>query len=122
MSRTQSVHPTEFRPDGWPLCPICKCDELYSLDLPATIETIVGCYRCGPVRIAKGESILKTDVDIAVENWHARASELEAKLASIREEFDAFVDFAEDVAHGHTGTLALQEAVDQYRARKQGRP
>lgn len=37
---------TEFRPDGWPLCPQCGDDELYSLANPATIATIQGCYRC----------------------------------------------------------------------------
>lgn len=36
----------EFREDGWPLCPICGEDELYSLAMPATIETISGCYSC----------------------------------------------------------------------------
>lgn len=35
------------RRDGWPLCPRCGEDELYSLATPATIETICGCYRCG---------------------------------------------------------------------------
>jgi len=29
------------------VCPICGDDELYSLAIPATVETIVGCYRCG---------------------------------------------------------------------------
>ena len=37
----------EHRADGWPLCPRCEEDELYSLDVPPTIPTIVGCYRCG---------------------------------------------------------------------------
>lgn len=41
----------ERRPDGWPLCPICEEDELYSLDAPATPETICGCYRCGPITV-----------------------------------------------------------------------
>lgn len=36
----------KFRSDGWPLCPVCGEDELYSLAVPATVETIVGCYRC----------------------------------------------------------------------------
>lgn len=36
------------REDGWPRCPLCGDDELYSLDLPASIGTIAGCYRCGP--------------------------------------------------------------------------
>ena len=38
---------TAHRSDGWPLCPSCGEDELYSLDEPATIESIVGCYLCG---------------------------------------------------------------------------
>lgn len=37
---------TEHRADGWPLCPRCGDDELYSLMVPATIETIAGCYAC----------------------------------------------------------------------------
>ena len=36
----------EFRDDGWPLCPQCGEDELWSPASPATIETISGCYRC----------------------------------------------------------------------------
>lgn len=43
MSATYVAH----RPDGWPLCPLCGEDELYSLAEPATIATIVGCYACG---------------------------------------------------------------------------
>jgi hypothetical protein len=37
----------QTRPDGWPLCPTCGEDELYSLAIQPTPETIVGCYRCG---------------------------------------------------------------------------
>lgn len=37
---------SEFREDGWPLCPVCGQDELYSLDIPATPQTIKGCYNC----------------------------------------------------------------------------
>ncbi len=36
----------EHRADGWPLCPQCEHDELYSLADPPTIETIEGCYAC----------------------------------------------------------------------------
>ena len=36
----------EYRSDGWPLCPSCGEDELYSLEIPATAETICGCYNC----------------------------------------------------------------------------
>lgn len=51
-----------FRADGWPYCPCCDEDELYSLADPASIETIVGCYRCGwrPVRAGRrGEVYLE---------------------------------------------------------------
>lgn len=34
------------RADGWPLCPRCGKDELYSLENPATLENIFGCYAC----------------------------------------------------------------------------
>ena len=37
-----------WRADGWPYCPRCDEDELYSVAVPATVETICGCYRCGP--------------------------------------------------------------------------
>lgn len=53
-----------MRPDGWPLCPQCGEDELYSLANPATVETIVGCYRC---------------------SWPRSDSEVEADRAVIRE-------------------------------------
>lgn len=36
----------ESRPDGWPLCPVCGEDELWSGALAATPATIEGCYRC----------------------------------------------------------------------------
>jgi hypothetical protein len=36
----------ELREDGWPLCPRCGADELYSLDIAPTVETIRGCYNC----------------------------------------------------------------------------
>jgi len=48
----------EFRKDGWPLCPRCGDDELYStvclywsrLDRPPTLEecfaSTFGCYYC----------------------------------------------------------------------------
>jgi hypothetical protein len=37
----------ELRADGWPFCPWCGEDELYSQMVPATRERICGCYRCG---------------------------------------------------------------------------
>lgn len=43
----EEVPRQEYRADGWPYCPICGEDELYSLRTPATKETICGCYRCG---------------------------------------------------------------------------
>lgn len=36
-----------FRPDGWPYCPRCDEDELYSLAEPPTVATICGCYSLG---------------------------------------------------------------------------
>ena len=35
------------RPDGWPLCPRCGEDELYSPAIPPTEATIVRCDACG---------------------------------------------------------------------------
>ena len=40
----------ELRKDGWPICPFCDEDELASLEVPATVETISLCHVCGPVR------------------------------------------------------------------------
>jgi hypothetical protein len=37
---------TEHRRDGWPLCPSCGEDELYSLAEEPSVESIRGCYRC----------------------------------------------------------------------------
>lgn len=48
MTPSERERYIEFRENGWPLCPSCGEDELYSLADPATIETICGCYRCGP--------------------------------------------------------------------------
>lgn len=45
-----------YRDDGWPLCPRCGEDELYSLATYASIETIAGCYRCGRVDVQTGGS------------------------------------------------------------------
>jgi hypothetical protein len=45
-----------WRADGWPYCPHCGEDELYSLAIPATVATICGCYRCGPWPIAQPPS------------------------------------------------------------------
>jgi hypothetical protein len=36
-----------YRADGWPYCPQCDEDELWSAATYATVETIVGCYSCG---------------------------------------------------------------------------
>ncbi len=49
---------TVFRADGWPFCPACENDELYSLHIPATIATIRGCYACGWVPPLKGLRIV----------------------------------------------------------------
>ncbi len=36
-----------YRADGWPLCPSCGEDELYSLQLYPKITDQLACYRCG---------------------------------------------------------------------------
>jgi len=45
-NRGGEVSYKRFRPDGWPYCPRCDEDELWSPAVPATVATIVGCYRC----------------------------------------------------------------------------
>jgi hypothetical protein len=37
----------ELREDGWPLCPFCGEDELYSQADPPAVDKICGCYICG---------------------------------------------------------------------------
>lgn len=38
---------TRHRADGWPLCPRCGDDELWSPELEPTVDTIVSCLGCG---------------------------------------------------------------------------
>lgn len=38
---------TKLREDGWPLCPRCGEDELWSAEVPADPRRIVSCLRCG---------------------------------------------------------------------------
>lgn len=43
----------EYREDGWPLCPRCKEDELWTPGMPSSDELVdhfkceFRCYRCG---------------------------------------------------------------------------
>jgi predicted RNA-binding Zn-ribbon protein involved in translation (DUF1610 family) len=46
MAGAEQVYPRR-RTDGWPLCPACGDDELWSAEIPATVETIVSCLGCG---------------------------------------------------------------------------
>jgi predicted RNA-binding Zn-ribbon protein involved in translation (DUF1610 family) len=46
VASTETAYP-RLREDGWPLCPGCGEDELWSNTVPATVETIVCCLRCG---------------------------------------------------------------------------
>lgn len=48
---TRRVYVKEWRPDGWPLCPICGDDELMSSDLPAKAATVDRCLACGPLEL-----------------------------------------------------------------------
>ncbi len=41
-----------WRADGWPICPSCGLDELMSVAIPATPETVCTCYLCGPVDVS----------------------------------------------------------------------
>lgn len=45
---------TVFRADGWPYCPQCENDELYSLADPPSANAIYGCYACGWMPPLKG--------------------------------------------------------------------
>ena len=48
---------TEFRKDGWPICPSCGEDEVYSLlwksgerpPLEEFLASPLSCYNCGPL-------------------------------------------------------------------------
>ena len=35
-----------YRADGWPLCPRCGEDELFSMQFPAKASDPLACYRC----------------------------------------------------------------------------
>jgi hypothetical protein len=37
----------EYRVDGWPLCPRCGEDELWSGKIPASAVDELSCYLCG---------------------------------------------------------------------------
>jgi hypothetical protein len=60
------VKPTEYRKDGWPLCPACGEDELAVLETPPPpnyteplswyLEREMFCYVCGKVRVEDGEA------------------------------------------------------------------
>ena len=49
LSITPATEPAyvRFKDDGWPLCPGCGADELWSSGVPATVDTIVSCLGCG---------------------------------------------------------------------------
>ncbi len=59
--------PTEFRPDGWPLCPVCGEDELAVLETPPPpdyrwslsqyLRREMFCYLCGKVTVVAGEAM-----------------------------------------------------------------
>lgn len=48
---------TDFRPDGWPLCPLCGADELAAIDAVAVTSPlqIDYCYVCGPIEAVVAE-------------------------------------------------------------------
>ena len=49
----RTVTVLRWRADGWPLCPICDEDELWSGELTdPTAETVCACYRCGELTLA----------------------------------------------------------------------
>jgi hypothetical protein len=62
------VKPTERRPDGWPLCPICGNDELAVLETPPPpdwnepiswyLARDMHCYWCCRVTVLAGEAAL----------------------------------------------------------------
>ncbi|HEV8474577.1 MAG TPA: hypothetical protein VGR82_17500 [Methylomirabilota bacterium] len=37
----------EYRADGWPLCPRCGDDELWSREVPVSASDELTCYLCG---------------------------------------------------------------------------
>ena len=46
VAASEPAYP-QRRADGWPLCPGCGDDELWSAAVPATVDTIVSCLGCG---------------------------------------------------------------------------
>lgn len=61
------MKPTEWRQDGWPLCPVCEDDELSVLATPPPpnytepmawyLERALFCHRCGRVTVEAGEAV-----------------------------------------------------------------
>lgn len=59
--------PTEWRDDGWPLCPSCGQDELAVLAVPPPpnyaeplswyLQREMHCYWCGQVTVQAGEAL-----------------------------------------------------------------
>lgn len=119
-----------FRADGWPYCPRCGEDELYSLANPATVETIVGCYRCNwkpveyldqrePELMAARVAIVR---DVSEEAAHylagveAEADRLRAEVERLREALTAFM------AYPVPGARSLAEVRRMGRAALAGSP
>lgn len=49
----RTVTVLRWREDGWPICPLCDDDELWSGEITKpTPETVCACYRCGELTLA----------------------------------------------------------------------
>jgi len=74
-----------FRKDGWPLCPGCGHDELFSLTIPASIDTIVGCYYCKWRRPEQELDEIHARLRIAETGVHDRAKTEQMRFLSRNE-------------------------------------
>jgi hypothetical protein len=58
LSRNNDVRVvTQFRADGWPICPFCENDELACIreHLHPKLELVDHCYVCGSVEVVEEE-------------------------------------------------------------------
>lgn len=97
---------THYRADGWPLCPQCDEDELYShvclrwagkVENPTMADCLAGeftCYRCNwasdSKRMVKAAEVLERLIDFVMEDVETMTPEqIEAELVAEGVDLDA---------------------------------
>jgi hypothetical protein len=57
----------DYRADGWPLCPRCGEDELWSAEIPARPYGMLRCYRCQHTVIVPTPTIPEGSLDVGAD-------------------------------------------------------